>query len=228
MNQPNYTGTDLLEVLAEINNYNDYLAKLVTDQIPAGCRVIDFGAGIGTFAEKLRSAGCAVECVEPDPYLSAKLQSLGFPVHADLSAYPDGSLDAIYTLNVLEHIERDAPVIRQLWSKLRPGGRLIVYVPANEFLWTSLDDKVCHFRRYGRTELRRKLLDAGFVSPAVRYADVLGVPASLVYRLMDPGDGRIDPAQARFYDRWLFPISRRLDWIFRYVIGKNAVAIAVK
>lgn len=228
MSQPDYTGTDLLEVLAEIHNYNGYLADLVSDRVRANERVVDFGAGIGTFAEKLRERGHEVECVELDDKLAAKLGAAGFKTSTHLSSYADNSIPAIYTFNVLEHIEDDETVIRELWRKLKPGGQLIVYVPANRFLWTSLDDKVCHFRRYGRGEMHRKLVAAGFQNLVVHYADILGVPAALAYRLMDPGDGRIEPGKARFYDRWLFPASRRLDFIFKYVTGKNVVAFATK
>lgn len=228
MSQPHYTGTDLLEVLAEIHNYNGYLADLVATRVRPGELIVDFGAGIGTFASILRSRGYAVECVELDDKLSTQLTTAGFQTHTDLSSYPDGSLPVIYTFNVLEHIEDDEAVMSELWRKLKPGGQLIVYVPANRFLWTSLDDKVCHFRRYGRTEMRRKLVAAGFRDPKVHYADILGAPAALAYRLMDPGDGCVEPAKARFYDRWLFPASRRLDPLLKYITGKNVVAIAIK
>lgn len=228
MSQSDYTGTDLLQVLAEIHNYNGYLTELVSSRIQPGGRIVDFGAGIGTFAEKLRSAGHTVECVELDEQLSTQLAAAGFRTHTSLSAYPDDSIPAIYTFNVLEHIEDDEAVIGELWRKLKPGGQLIIYVPANRFLWTSLDDKVRHMRRYSRGEMRRKLVAAGFLNPKVHYADILGVPAALAYRLMDPGDGYIEPAKARFYDRWLFPASRRLDLLFKYATGKNVVAIAIK
>jgi 2-polyprenyl-3-methyl-5-hydroxy-6-metoxy-1,4-benzoquinol methylase len=228
MSQPDYTGTDLLEVLAEIKNYNTYLANLVANRVPPSDRIVDFGAGIGTFAKILRERGYTVECVELDDKLSAQLSAAGFKTCQTLASYSDGSIPVIYTYNVLEHIEDDETVIRELWRKLKPGGQLIVYVPANEFLWTSLDDKVRHFRRYTRGEMRHKLIAAGFKNPTVSYADILGVPAALAYRLIDPGDGRIDPDKARFYDRWLFPTSRRLDYIFKYVTGKNVVAIVTK
>ena len=221
-----YTGTSQLEVLAHIENYNTYLASLVIDRIQSGTRVVDFGAGIGTFARKLRDQGYEVECVEVDPLLAARLSKDGFEVKPSLEAYPEGSLDLIYTFNVLEHIEDDASVLRQLWHRLAPGGQLIIYVPANRFLWTSLDDSVCHFRRYGRKELGRKLTVAGFDTFELHYADSLGVLASLAYKLMDPGDGRIDRGKALFYDRWIFPISRVIDTGFRHITGKNLVAVS--
>lgn len=228
MSTSDYTGTDLLKVLAEIHNYNGHLVNLVASRVRLGERIVDFGAGIGTFAEKLRVKGYVVECVELDEKLSAQLTVAGFSTRTDLSTYPDDSIPVIYTFNVLEHIEDDEAVVSQLWRKLKPGGQLIVYVPANRYLWTSLDDKVRHFRRYSREEMCRKLVAAGFRDPEVHYADILGVPAALAYRLMDPGDGRIDAAKARFYDRWLFPASRRLDPLFKYITGKNIVAVANK
>ena len=61
-----YSGTDNLEVMAEAENYNAYLAQLVKKQIAGAMRVVDFGAGIGTFAQPLSAAGLDIMGVEPD------------------------------------------------------------------------------------------------------------------------------------------------------------------
>jgi SAM-dependent methyltransferase len=228
MSDESYTGTDVLESLAGIENYNAYLASLVTGKLAPGLPLVDFGAGLGTFARRFREAGHEVLCIEPDEAMLAGLRRMGYRAESSLDLIPDGSLAAVYTFNVLEHIEDDVAAMRQIHRKLMSGGVFIVYVPALRLLWTSMDDKVKHFRRYTRGEMRRKLEGVGFAIETLHYADVLGIPASLAYKLVGPRDGRIDPAKARFYDRWLFPASRTLDKVFRGLGGKNVVAVATK
>jgi SAM-dependent methyltransferase len=223
-----YTGTDVLENLAGIDNYNDSLAAIVSSNVAPGAELVDFGAGIGTFAKRFAESGHRVTCIEPDERMLARLRAEGFTAEPSLASAPDGSLEAVYSFNVLEHIEDDVASIREIHRKLRPGGLFVVYVPANRLLWTAMDDKVKHFRRYGRHELRTKLLDAGFRIRSLHHADVLGMPAALAYRLIGPKDGTIPAAKARFYDRWIFPASRALDLVFRHLCGKNLAAVAEK
>src|SRR5207245_11612579 len=110
-------------------------------------RMLDFGAGTGTFAKLLRTKGIEVVCVDPDMRLAERLIRDGFLAFSDLNDVPDGSFEFIFTLNVLEHIEDDWTNFRRLVSKLARVGRLLVYVPAFLILWTSLHDRVKHYRR---------------------------------------------------------------------------------
>jgi SAM-dependent methyltransferase len=224
-----YTGGDILEALTEARRYNDWQARRVAEFFPAGDPLTDFGAGIGTFAKLLRARGRQVRCVEPDAALAEKLRAAGFQVSATLGGCADGSLPALYTLNVLEHIEHDAETLAEIFQKLKPGGKLLVYVPALPALWTSLDDKVKHFRRYRRRELREKLRDAGFDTVRVRHADSLGALAALTHRwFFDKGDGGVSPHAIRFYDRFLFPLSAAGDTVCGNFFGKNLLATAMK
>ena len=75
---------------------------------------------------------------------------------------PDASFNYIYTLNVLEHIEDDAAALRSLHAKLTDGGKLLIYVPAFPVLYTSMDAKVGHVRRYTRDTLMTRVTAAGF------------------------------------------------------------------
>jgi 2-polyprenyl-3-methyl-5-hydroxy-6-metoxy-1,4-benzoquinol methylase len=75
------------------------------------------------------------------------------PTFGDLNEVLDGSFELVFALNVLEHIDYDSAVVGQLGAKLRKHGRLLIYVPAFECLWTSLDEKLKHYRPY---RLRRR------------------------------------------------------------------------
>ncbi len=100
-----YAGTDNLEVMADAVKYNAYLLDLIRTQVRPGMRVLDIGAGIGTFARALRDEGYEVTCFEPDRNQAAHIRSLGIPVEASLRDLDGVGFDFIYSLNVLEHIQ---------------------------------------------------------------------------------------------------------------------------
>jgi SAM-dependent methyltransferase len=75
---------------------------------------------------------------------------------------PDQSVDVLIMLNVLEHIEDDVGALKNAWRLLKPGGSLVIEVPAGPHLYDAYDAELHHFRRYSRSELNRKLSAAGF------------------------------------------------------------------
>lgn len=70
--------------------------------------------------------------------------------------------DAIGAFDVLEHIEKDDEVLKQIFAALKPGGILLLTVPQHEWLWSSVDDYACHVRRYTSKVLHTKLNAEGF------------------------------------------------------------------
>jgi SAM-dependent methyltransferase len=221
-----YTGVENLEVMREAENYNRYLLELVAHYAAGVTRVIDFGAGSGTFAVPCAAAGLDVMAVEPDDQLRALLHCQGIRTAATLEALPDDAFEYAYTLNVLEHIPDDVAALRALRAKLLRGGRLFVYVPAFPLLFTSMDAKVRHIRRYTRTTLRAALSAAGFTIEETSYVDSLGFAATLLFKAVDNGRGDINRRMLRLYDRLAFPVSLALDNVTRRWFGKNVLALA--
>lgn len=228
MSSDAYTGTENLEVMKEAVNYNRMLIDVVKRHARKDERVLDFGAGVGTFALPMKRDGYAVECVELDDVQRATLAAQGLTAHRTLEGIRDGSVDFVYTLNVLEHIDDDVGALRDIGRTLREDGRLLVYVPAFPVLFTRMDERVGHLRRYRRNDLRAKVDAAGFDVETNDYVDSLGFLATLVYRMTGSSSGAIDRGALRAYDRYVFPASRRLDLALRHVIGKNLLLIARK
>ena len=226
--QLTYTGADVLETLDRATNYNSLLLDLILDSSGDCSRMLDFGAGIGTFAKLLRNRGVDVVCVEPDAVMAYGLVRDGFLTYNDLDKVPEGSFDFIFTLNVLEHIEDDETSFSCLAAKLARGGRLLIYVPAFQCLWTSLDEKLKHYRRYRRRELERLARCAGLTVWRTRYADALGFFAALGFRLFGNRNGCLSAEAVNFYDRYIVPLSRSLDFLFGRLLGKNVYLIASK
>jgi SAM-dependent methyltransferase len=223
-----YTGCDVLEVMAGAVNYNRWLGDLVTDRAPGGTQLLDFGAGTGTFSSALRDRGFEVQCVEVDDRLRKALQDSGFrsvKLPADLAA---GSAPFIFALNVLEHIEDDQGAVNELARVLPPGGTLLIYVPAFQVLYSALDRKVGHFRRYRLDQVVKLARNAGLTVAEARYADCLGFLASLAYKWIGVSDGSLNGGALKFYDRVVFPISRVLDLVAGSLFGKNVLLVARK
>jgi len=219
-------GAKNLEVMAAARNYNGHLLRQVSRAMAGRRRILDFGAGRGTFALPMRDQGHEVVCVESEPLLRSVLAAEGLEVHASLTDIPNGSVDAAYTLNVLEHIRDDEETLTQIYMKLATGGRLYVYVPAFQMLYSAMDRDVGHVRRYRLAELVEKCCRSGFKVERAGYSDSLGFWASLAYRAAGPRDGRIPMKGLILYDTYLFPISCVLDTAFRHVFGKNAWVVA--
>ena len=99
-----YTGTDNLEIMAEAVNYNRFLNRLILNHAKKGDRILDFGAGIGTFASAISDRGFKVDCVEVDIEQASYTNTIGAAI---LSAHwkdPhfDPKQDAFYYVRVME------------------------------------------------------------------------------------------------------------------------------
>ena len=228
MQQQAYTGIDNLEVMQEAVNYNRYLLDLVRKHAPPHARVLDFGAGSGQFAAPLSQQGMDITALEPDQLLQQRLRAQGLRVVGSLEDVPDASLDYIYTLNVLEHIEDDVAALRGLHAKLTSNGRLLIYVPAFPLLYTSMDAKVGHVRRYTRGVLTARVTAAGFRIERAAYADFIGFFATLVFKVVGNKNGHVNPAALKLYDRAVFPLSRVMDAAMQRWLGKNLLLLVSK
>ena len=223
-----YLGVNVLEQLDSSINYNNYLKKRLKSNLKDKSNVLDFGTGLGTMSSMLKEENIEAKCVEIDRDLKTRLESLGFTVKADIGEYTDGSFSFIYSLNVLEHIEDDFKTLRDMYTKLKPSGVLYLYVPAFNVLYSSFDKKVGHYRRYSKGNLRDLLIKSGFEIKKSEYVDSLGFFAALAYKLLGNKSGDLDSSKVRFYDKFIFPISKKLDFFFSGFLGKNLEFVAVK
>lgn len=222
MTEFRYLGSDNLDIVALLEHYNGKILDWVRAGVAPGQRVLDFGAGKGHFCNRMD--GYDVSAVEPDRTFHARIAC---PAHATLAA-AGGDFDLVYSLNVLEHIDDDAAGARGFWECLKPGGRVRVFVPALPLLYTAMDERVGHVRRYRRGELIRLFERAGFVVDDCRYFDFLGFFATLAYRVAG-GSGTPSRLSATVYDRFAFPVSFLLDRLSGgRITGKNLIISAHK
>src|ERR1051326_7254387 len=125
--------------------------------------------------------------------------------HLALRSY---EFDTVVCLNVLEHIKDDEAALRNLYDTLVPGGRLLLFVPADPTLFGTMDTQVGHYRRYSREELQRVIEAAGLTTDRITFMNRLGgFPWCVSGRVSNRAHG---PAgQSRVFD---FPGPSRLCW----------------
>jgi SAM-dependent methyltransferase len=143
-------------------------------------RAIDIGAAGGGNTRVLRDLGLFAVPVEHGTDGASLARGRGLPaVRADARRLPfsDGCLDLAVAFDVLEHIEEDVSALHEIRRVLKPGGRVLIAVPADMSLWSAHDEAVGHVRRYSRESLVAAVHSSGLVVDQVRSWNVLLRPA---------------------------------------------------
>jgi len=225
-----YSGTEL-DALAEAKHYYRWIIDQFRPHL--GRRVIEIGAGIGTFASALLDQTTVSELVLYEP-ASNNLPALSARFAGDRRVtvvcgyFGDEAVapaDAIVAVNVLEHIEDDVGVLTTAGATLNTGGALLVFVPALPAIYGTLDVAFGHYRRYTKRSLEAALRAAGFRSVRLRYANLLGVVlwfvAGRVLRRRTLGR-----AGVALYDRWVVPWIARVEKRWEPPVGQSILAVA--
>jgi SAM-dependent methyltransferase len=164
--------------------------------IPAGARVLDAGCGSGRMLEELVAYG-TVSGIELDPDAAAFAASRG-RAEVEVGRLEDlpwepATFDLITCLDVIEHTPDDRRTLAELRRVAKPGGWLLVTVPAYQALWSLHDVANHHFRRYSRRGLRLAAIEAGWrVRRMTSFNGVLLPPAAVIrlaQRGRRPDDG---------------------------------------
>jgi SAM-dependent methyltransferase len=221
-----YEGSELLKLGEHLRNYNASIADLVARAAPPNARTLDFGAGFGTLTKDVAERIGKPDCVEPDPRQREQLEALGFRCYADVADVPQGQYDYVYSSNVLEHIEDDTAVLGMLFRVLKPGGRIVLYLPAFMSLYSDVDRAIGHYRRYDASLIKTRLRAAGFVVQRVYYADMLGFLVNLLFKYGSNRVGSVNARSMTIYDSVVFPVTRAIERLIRPPFGKNVVAVA--
>jgi SAM-dependent methyltransferase len=233
-----YEGHDL-EALADMPHYVDWILQRFAAHLRG--RVLEVGAGTGNFAACYVDRVAEAVLLEPAqnlcPRLAARFSSkthvkVECGLLEEWATRPaarrgndDRRFDTAVMVNVLEHIADDQDTIQRLARLLRPGGKLLIFVPALRWLYGSLDRQVHHYRRYSRSRLKRLMQRADLDVISLDFFDTPGVlPWLLAGRLLRQSS--FSARAAFIYDRAVVPLASRLERWVRVPLGKNLVCVA--
>jgi SAM-dependent methyltransferase len=152
-------------------------------------RILDVGCGTGTMLRYLGRFGEA-EGIDTDAEAVrfCRMRGVGRVrrVEGPPLPFPDGAFDVITALDVIEHIEDDRAMLRELYRITRPGGLLLFSVPAYRFLWGPQDEISNHKRRYVRRQIGARVTAAGYRIRRLSYCNTLLFPMIAAIRLLRP------------------------------------------
>jgi SAM-dependent methyltransferase len=226
-----------LDAMTEARAYQAAMRELVIEKLALRTRrgrgvVLDFGAGRGDYAAAIQpQTSMTVVGMEPDVSLHGHYPA-NMSVVPSLERIAAGTLDCAYSLNVLEHIEKDVRALRELSSRCRPGAPIFLLVPANPSLWTPMDTLVGHWRRYMPDTLRATAEQAGLVVDDWGWFDRTGYFATRAYQMLyDTGmlkakrPGSVSRRQIRCFDG-LFRVAEPVFSGLHLPFGKNCWVLA--
>ena len=219
--------TSVLEGLSSAVNYRRWICDLAAPWM--GDDPLELGAGNGDYASEWSSSGRQVTTSEAEP---ARLEELRQRFAHDprvtvrqlaLPSTEAGGYSATVAINVLEHIEDDLAALVGMRSLVRPGGHVILFVPAFPMAMSRFDREVGHFRRYRVRDLGRRMEAAGLAVQQLHYVNAPGLLAWLLLMRLGrqrPGEG----FPLRVFER-LVPLLRQVEGRWRPPFGQSVFAV---
>jgi SAM-dependent methyltransferase len=205
----------------------DILAELIRRRItlPPQARILEIGCGTGHNLGMLGRFG-TVDAIEIDGAARAIASSrlgrrVGDAPLPELPGIDDGRYDLIAVLDVVEHIADDRAALASMARKLRPGGSILITVPAFQWMWSAHDVVNHHHRRYTKKMLRRAVADAGLQLRFLSYFNSLLFPLAAGSRLAGRLTGRKD-SDDKLPPRPINALFETLFGLERHAIGRVA------
>lgn len=215
----------------------EILAELIERRIdlPEDPRILEIGCGTGHNLVMLKRFG-RVDAIEIDPAAREIAgRRLGHPVMDSplpaLTGVEEGAYDLVAILDVLEHVEADREALDSIARRLRPGGRILIAVPAHPWMWSAHDVVNHHKRRYTKKSLKAVIASAGLKLEMMSFFNSLLFPLAAAARLAgrvrrkEDSDDKLPPAPLNALFQAIFGLERYAIGRLGFPPGVSLVAI---
>lgn len=232
-------GTDTLEVISEANHFNRWMYETIKPHCSG--EILEIGSGIGNISQFFIHDGATISLSDIENSYFPRLKE-NFGKYPNLQAmnrldfsdkkleenHPEllAKFDTIFALNVVEHIPDHVQAMKNAMKMLKTGGKVVILVPAFQWLYNGFDEQLDHQRRYTPKSLSALLEGAGFKvvhRQFFNFIAILGwfVSGTILRKRIIPG------GQMRFYDA-LVPVWKIIDFFTRRLAGVSVIQVGVK
>jgi 2-polyprenyl-3-methyl-5-hydroxy-6-metoxy-1,4-benzoquinol methylase len=232
-------GLETLLAISKADAFNKWMYETISPYLKGS--ILEIGSGIGNISGYFLQHSQAITLSDlRENYIDALKNHFSDHsvisgilnidlVHPEFSktykAYAD-SFDGLFALNVIEHIKDDAAALENAVSLLKPGGTMVILVPAYQWLYNVLDRDLHHYRRYSAKTLKLKMAEAGLLVEKTFYFNALGtagwlVSGSLLKRR------NISPQQMNLFNK-IVPLARLLDLLLARSFGLSVICVGRK
>jgi ubiquinone/menaquinone biosynthesis C-methylase UbiE len=221
--------SEVLEGLATAVNHRRWFIELALPHL--GEDPIEIGSGLGDYALEWAERLPKFTATEADPDRLVLLKErLADHANIDvrqmlLPTTETGNYSAAVSYNVLEHIEDHVTALRSMATLVKPGGKIILIVPAFMFAMSDVDIATGHVRRYTKKTMRAAMAEAGLEIEKLHYANALGLigyyTATSIFKLT-PKEGPM----VRIYDSVVLPVTKAMERIVRPPFGQSVFVVA--
>lgn len=223
---------EALRAFALTHNYNKWIYEIFQPYI--GGRVLEVGCGTGNLTQYFFKSCKQMIGIDTSDFFLKHLQ-IDYPeleLHnfdiADnkVLSLSDKNIDTVVSVNVLEHVKDDEKALDNIYKLLMPGGHLLLFVPALNWLFGSLDENAKHYRRYRKKSLKNKIEQIGFTVENIFYSNFVGIFGWFV-------NGKIlkrksfPIVQPILFDKFV-PFLTKFEKHINLPVGMNLIVIAKK
>jgi 2-polyprenyl-3-methyl-5-hydroxy-6-metoxy-1,4-benzoquinol methylase len=238
VNPTDEIGYKSLQVISHADRFNRWMFETI---VPfAAGNILEIGSGIGNLSRYFLEHNYHITLSDIDPVYTNILhqQFSRFPnlqgiMQIDLQhknfqleyASLKESFNTVFYLNVLEHLRDDKLAVKNSLYLLKPGGTLIILVPAYPILYSRMDKALHHVKRYTKKSLNKLLSDNGTTIKKSFYFNAIGIIAWLYGKLLRLET--VPKKEMNFFDK-LVPTSKFLDSLLMKKMGLSVISIAQK